>query len=95
MFASDDFKVTPHLTLNLGLRWQMQSGWGVSNNLFGNYDPVIPDPTQYGGAYPGGILFGGQSDKAFGGNDRQPVGHPKRRLQGIRAPHRLRLVTSR
>jgi len=27
MFASDDFKVTQHLTLNLGLRWQMQSGW--------------------------------------------------------------------
>ena len=45
----------------------MQSGWTVSNNLFGNYDPLIPDPTQYGGAYPGGILFGGQSDKAFGG----------------------------
>src|SRR5579863_1563412 len=68
LFASDDFKVSQRLTLNLGLRWQMQSGWGVSNNLFGNYDPVIPDPTQYGGAYPGGILFGGQSDKAFGGS---------------------------
>jgi Carboxypeptidase regulatory-like domain/TonB-dependent Receptor Plug Domain len=68
LFASDDFKVSQHLTLNLGLRWQMQSGWGVSNNLFGNYDPVIPDPTQYGGVYPGGILFGGQSDKAFGGS---------------------------
>jgi hypothetical protein len=67
LFASDDFKVTPHLTLNLGLRWQLQSGWAVSNNLFGNYDPVIPDPTQFNGAYPGGILFGGQSDKAFGG----------------------------
>src|SRR6202020_259092 len=30
-------------------------------------DQVIPDPTQFNGAYPGGILFGGQSDKAFGG----------------------------
>ena len=68
LFASDDFKVSQHLTLNLGLRWQMQSGWTVSNNLFGNYDPVIPDPTQFNGAYPGGILFGGQSDKAFGGS---------------------------
>jgi hypothetical protein len=67
LFGSDDFKVSQHLTLNLGLRWQMQSGWTVSNNLFGNYDPVIPDPTQYNGAYPGGILFGGQSDKTFGG----------------------------
>jgi outer membrane receptor protein involved in Fe transport len=68
VFASDDIKVTSRLTLNLGLRWQTQSGWTVSNNLFGNYDPAIPDPTQYGGAYPGGILFGGQSDKAFGGS---------------------------
>ena len=30
----------------------MQSGWGVKNNLFGNYDPFIPNPTQYGGVYP-------------------------------------------
>jgi hypothetical protein len=68
LFGSDDFKVSQRLTLNLGLRWQMQTGWTVSNNLFGNYDPVIPDPTQFGGAYPGGILFGGQSDKPFGGS---------------------------
>jgi len=68
VFASDDIKVTPRLTLNLGLRWQTQSGWTVSNNLFGNYDPLIPDPSALGGAYPGGILFGGQSDKAFGGS---------------------------
>ncbi len=68
LFVSDDFKISSHLTLNLGLRWQLQSGWTVKNNLFGNYDPVIPDPTQYNGAYPGGILFGGQSDKSFGGS---------------------------
>jgi len=66
MFASDDFKVTPHLTLNLGLRWQMQSGWSVRNNLFGNYDPLLPS-TDDNGLYKGGILFGGQGDTAYGG----------------------------
>lgn len=66
VFATDDFKVTPHLTLNLGLRWQFQSGWGVNHNLFGDYDPNLPNSAD-GGMYAGAVLFGGQSDPAFGG----------------------------
>jgi len=67
LFASDDFKVSAHVTLNLGLRWQMQSGWGVNHNLFGNYDPNLPNPAD-GGLYKGAILFGGQSDTQYGGS---------------------------
>lgn len=66
VFASDDVKVTPHLTLNLGLRWQGQSGWGVNHNDFGVFDPNLSNSAD-GGAYKGAILFGGQSDPAFGG----------------------------
>lgn len=67
IFGSDDIKVTPHLTLNLGLRYQMQSGWGVAFNAFGNYDPFLPNSAD-GGIYRGAILFGGQSDTVYGGS---------------------------
>lgn len=66
IFASDDYKITSHLTLNLGARYQLQSGWGVKHNLFGDYDPFLPNSAD-GGAFNGAILYGGQSDPADGG----------------------------
>jgi outer membrane receptor protein involved in Fe transport len=64
LFASDDFKVSSNLTLNLGLRWQLQSGWSEKNNLFGEYDPHLPNTAGPAGA----ILFAGQSDLLYGGS---------------------------
>ena len=43
-FVQDDIKVRPNLTLNLGLRWQINHGW---NEIHGNitaYDPTVPNP---------------------------------------------------
>ncbi|HUJ29713.1 MAG TPA: TonB-dependent receptor [Candidatus Acidoferrum sp.] len=65
LFATDDFRISRNITLNLGLRWQMISGWGVKHNLFGIFDPNLPNSWN-AGAFNGAILFGGQSDKAYG-----------------------------
>ncbi len=44
MFVQDDFKVTPNLTLNLGLRYQIQSGWGEVKGNMRTFDPTIQNP---------------------------------------------------
>lgn len=40
-YLADDFKVTPHLSLNLGLRWEW-FGWPEEKNGYiGNFDPAL------------------------------------------------------
>jgi len=40
-FAEDDWRVTPRLTLNLGLRYEYLTPLKESNNLLGNFDPSV------------------------------------------------------
>ena len=59
-FVQDDFKVTPTLTLNLGLRYQIQQGWHEVANRLGDFDPTIMNPATN---TLGAMWFGGQNGR--------------------------------
>lgn len=43
-FAQDDFKIRPSLTINLGLRWQINHGWNEIHGNIDSFDPTVPNP---------------------------------------------------
>ena len=53
-FVQDDFKVRPNLTVNLGLRYQIQNGWSEKHNQIGVFDPTITNPKTN---TPGAVWF--------------------------------------
>ncbi len=57
-FAQDDYKITPHLTLNLGVRYALQTGWTEVANRFANFDPSLLNP---GTGTLGALCFAGQT----------------------------------
>jgi hypothetical protein len=42
LFIQDDYRVRPTLTVNLGLRYELQTVLTEANNLLGNFDPNTP-----------------------------------------------------
>ena len=56
-WAADDFKVTPRLTLNLGVRHDVWLPYTEANDHFTFFDPTAPNPAV--GGYPGALRFGG------------------------------------
>ncbi len=40
-FFQDDWRITPKLTLNLGIRYELSTVVRDSNNLLGNFDPTV------------------------------------------------------
>ena len=44
LFVQDDYKVRTNLTLNLGLRYQIQTGWSEVKGNEQSFDPTVPNP---------------------------------------------------
>jgi len=68
-FINDDFKIKPRLTLNIGLRYQHQTGWAVANGRFANFNPTLPNP---GAFLPAEALGAMQYGEIDGHNTLEP-----------------------
>ncbi|MBV8073379.1 MAG: TonB-dependent receptor, partial [Acidobacteriaceae bacterium] len=44
LFVQDDYKLNPHLTLNLGLRWSVEVPRTEADNYTSNFSPTAPNP---------------------------------------------------
>ena len=54
LFAQDDWKVRPNLTVNLGLRWQGHTGWSEVHGNESVFDPTVTNPAN---GTPGAIWY--------------------------------------
>ncbi|MGA2984674.1 MAG: carboxypeptidase-like regulatory domain-containing protein [Terriglobia bacterium] len=57
VYAQDDFKVTRTLTVNLGLRWDVDRPYHAAGNRSSMFDPTLANPGA--GGLPGAIAFAG------------------------------------
>ncbi len=80
LYAQDDIKVTPRLTVNLGLRYDYLGGFGEVNGRNSSVDPALLDPNppadgtlagfvvseNYPGTRPAGVVSSGNNLGIYG-----------------------------
>ncbi|MCU1257888.1 MAG: hypothetical protein JWO80_773 [Bryobacterales bacterium] len=59
-YMQDDFKVSPRLTLNLGLRYDLFGPFHETLNRMSFLNPTLPNPAI--GGFPGALQFAGNGD---------------------------------
>ncbi len=55
LFVQDDYKIKKNLTLNIGVRYEVATGWGEKRNRISNFSPTLLNP---GTGTLGAIVFG-------------------------------------
>ena len=68
IYAADDWKVTPKLTLNLGLRWDIFTPYEEVADRYSIMDPTAPNPAA--GNIPGAYVFAGSGGPPHTGSSR-------------------------
>jgi hypothetical protein len=68
LYALDDWKVTPTLTLNLGIRWDLFTNFTEVANRYSIMDPTVPNPAA--GGILGAYVFAGGSGAPYTGTSQ-------------------------
>ena len=80
-FAQDDWKVKPNLTVNLGVRYEIETGWREVKGNEASWDPSVQNfnvsSQTINGIAPGAPVLGGMWYGFTGENGRNSVEAPK------------------